>query len=73
MKVAEWEGTVESFLDAENPLIRIEGPIEPIVKTGDRVRVTVERIMNDYPGQEYWHKHNPNIARAEENWEKSHE
>jgi hypothetical protein len=72
VKVAEWEGTVEAFLDAENPLIRIEGPIDKIVEKGDRVRVTVERIMNDYPGQAFFHAHNANIRRAEENWERSH-
>jgi len=69
MKVAEWEGTVEAFIDAENPLIRVEGPIHPCVKTGDRVRITVELLMNDYPGQAYFHATNPNIRRAEENWE----
>jgi len=26
-----------------------------------------------YPGQEYWHRLNPNIRRAEENWMKNHE
>jgi hypothetical protein len=24
-----------------------------------------------YPGQEYWHRLNPNIRRAEENWVKN--
>lgn len=25
-----------------------------------------------YPGQSYWHEHNANIRRAEENWVRNH-
>ena len=74
LKVSEWEGWVES-IDAfrSDALVRLEGgELKEPLKKGDRIRITVERIPRDYPGQEYWHKHNRNIGRAEDNWEKEH-
>lgn len=29
----------------------------------------VAPIKRKYPGEEYWHEHNANIARAENNWQ----
>lgn len=71
MKVAEWDGWCESINEfRDDALIRLEsGVLKEQLKKGDRVHVIVEVIPHDYPGQEYWHTHNPNIRRAEENWE----
>jgi hypothetical protein len=73
MKVGEWEGTVEEMKPFdEGALVWLEGPFKPQLKKGDRIRVEVEWLMNDYPGQGYFHRHNANIKAAEERWERAH-
>src|SRR5438105_1952533 len=35
-------------------------------------RPAAGHVMSAYPGQEYFHAHNANIRRAEENWKRRH-
>jgi hypothetical protein len=71
MLVSEWEGHIEDILSpyGNDVLVRLEGPFSLPMSKGDKIRISVEKIMNDYPGQAYFHAHNANIKATEDRWE----